>query len=475
MKTDAPWPDAKAAEARVLGIQTKLHQWATDEQARRFCDLDNLVGDPALLLVGWRRVKGNKGARSAGVEGQTAYDITAVPGEEAFLAELRADLKARRVVPLPVRERLIPKPGGTKRRLGIATIGTGWSRPRSSWCWSRSSRRTFTRAPTGSAPGAGPRTPSPRSTCWQPTGMRGCWKATARPAWMRSTTARSWAAAAANRGQARGGLGQGVRQARHPQRGWGRARHPHRHPQGGILSPLLANIALSVLDNHAAQAWAASGTPMQRHRRRQRGEATWRLVRYADDVVVMVAGSKPTPRRWGSRWPRCWPRWGCTWPRPRQGPATSTRLRLPRVRHPAAPKARHGQALRLHLPVQEGLGRGQGEGRALTRGTTNQTLAALRAQLNLVLRGWTTYFRHSVAKATYSYLCRYVRRRVTCWLRHKLPASPGSSTAVATCQTGGRRRAGCALPTPPRYPVTRYRYRGTPIPTPWTSTTRAPA
>jgi RNA-directed DNA polymerase len=30
-------------------------------------------------------------------------------------------------------------------------------------------------------------------------------------------------------------------------------------PQGGIASPLLANIALSVLDEHAAQAWAASG------------------------------------------------------------------------------------------------------------------------------------------------------------------------------------------------------------------------
>ena len=49
--------------------------------------------------------------------------------------------------------------------------------------------------------------------------------------------------------------------------------------------------------------------------------------------------------------------------------------------------------------------------RALTRGTTNQTLAALCAQLNLVLRGWTTYFRHSVAKATFNYLCRYVWRR----------------------------------------------------------------
>src|SRR5512132_975810 len=108
--------------AAGTGIQTKLHRWATDEQARRFCDLYNLVCDPAFLLVGWRRVKGNKGARSAGIDGQTAYYITAVRGEEAFLAELRADLKARRFVPLPVRERLIPKPGGQQRRLGIATI-----------------------------------------------------------------------------------------------------------------------------------------------------------------------------------------------------------------------------------------------------------------------------------------------------------------------------------------------------------------
>jgi RNA-directed DNA polymerase len=53
-------------------------------------------------------------------------------------------------------------------------------------------------------------------------------------------------------------------------------------PQGGILSPLLANIALSVLDEHFAAAWAAMGDSSARHRRRCRGEATHRLVRYAD-------------------------------------------------------------------------------------------------------------------------------------------------------------------------------------------------
>ena len=94
MNTGAPWPtlSIEEAEARVLGIQTKLHRWATDDPDRRFADLFNLVHDPAVLLVGWRRVKGNKGARTAGVDGQTAYYIQQRRGEESFLAELRADL-----------------------------------------------------------------------------------------------------------------------------------------------------------------------------------------------------------------------------------------------------------------------------------------------------------------------------------------------------------------------------------------------
>ncbi len=124
MNTGAPWPmlSIEEAQARVLGIQTKLHRWATDDPARRFADLSNLVCDPAFLLVAWHKVRTNKGARSAGVDGQTAFYVEQIRGEHVFLAELRADLKARTFAPLPVRERLIPKPGGKQRRLGIATI-----------------------------------------------------------------------------------------------------------------------------------------------------------------------------------------------------------------------------------------------------------------------------------------------------------------------------------------------------------------
>jgi RNA-directed DNA polymerase len=95
VKAGAPWPDAKAARARVLGIQAKLHRWAAADPDCRFGDLFNLVTDPAVLIVAWHRVRGNKGARTAGVDGTTARYVEAVRGEENFLAGLRADLKAR--------------------------------------------------------------------------------------------------------------------------------------------------------------------------------------------------------------------------------------------------------------------------------------------------------------------------------------------------------------------------------------------
>jgi RNA-directed DNA polymerase len=109
------------AERRVREIQAKLHRWARDDPHRRFDDLFNLVADPAFLLVAWDRVRGNKGARTAGVDGRTVRSIEA-GGVEDFLGGLRSALRGRSFRPLPVRERMIPKSGGKLRRLGIATV-----------------------------------------------------------------------------------------------------------------------------------------------------------------------------------------------------------------------------------------------------------------------------------------------------------------------------------------------------------------
>src|SRR6266540_2612079 len=86
--------------------------------------------------------------------------------------------------------------------------------------------------------------------------------------------------ATSGRGQACPGVGDGVLRATDTGA-----------PQGGILSPLLSNIALSVLDEHFVAAWEEMGDSHRREQRRRKGLANYRLVRYADDWVVMVAGT----------------------------------------------------------------------------------------------------------------------------------------------------------------------------------------
>ena len=108
------------AEGRVPEIQAKLHRWAGEDPHRRFDDLFNLVADP-LSAGPWDRVKGNKGARTAGVDGATASSIALSAGGENFLGRLRTSLRDRSFRRSRA-ERMIPKTGGKLRRLGIATI-----------------------------------------------------------------------------------------------------------------------------------------------------------------------------------------------------------------------------------------------------------------------------------------------------------------------------------------------------------------
>ena len=97
MNTGARWPSLEEAEPRVLAMQTKLHQWAISDPDRRFDDLYNLVYDPSFLVVAWDRVRSNRGARSAGIDGIAPRSIE--PGGGEFLEGVRDDLKARRYSP----------------------------------------------------------------------------------------------------------------------------------------------------------------------------------------------------------------------------------------------------------------------------------------------------------------------------------------------------------------------------------------
>ena len=130
MPQDAP-PNGSAQDlapegpwSRVAGMQAKLHRWAAADPGRRFGDLLNFVHDPATLYVAYCRVEGNRGANTPGVDGMTVRLVEERTGVRVFLDDLRAQLKAGTFRPLPVRERKIPKPGGSGklRKLGIPAV-----------------------------------------------------------------------------------------------------------------------------------------------------------------------------------------------------------------------------------------------------------------------------------------------------------------------------------------------------------------
>jgi RNA-directed DNA polymerase len=129
MPQDAP-PNGGARDqvpgpwSRVAGMQAKLHRWAAADPGRRFDDLFNFVHDPATLLVAYDRVAGNRGANTPGVDGMTVRLVEERIGVREFLEDLRAQLKSGTFRPLPVRERKIPRPGGSGklRKLGIPAV-----------------------------------------------------------------------------------------------------------------------------------------------------------------------------------------------------------------------------------------------------------------------------------------------------------------------------------------------------------------
>ncbi|WP_342216989.1 hypothetical protein [Nocardia neocaledoniensis] len=188
MNTGDPESVLAEAEFRVLRMQKKLHRWAVADPGRRFDDLANLVYDPAFLLVAWTRVRGNKGARTAGVDGIAPRSVNS--GAEELLAGLRNALKANRFVPQRVREKVIPKAPGKLRRLGIPTTADRVVQAALKLVLEPIFAADFQPCSYGFRPDAGPRTRSPRSitSVHLPAITSGCSRPISRRVSTRSTT-----------------------------------------------------------------------------------------------------------------------------------------------------------------------------------------------------------------------------------------------------------------------------------------------
>jgi group II intron reverse transcriptase/maturase len=109
----------RTPEVMVRELQDKLHLSAKREPARRFHQLYDKVASPWFLRVAWERVRRNKGA--AGPDGVTIQTIESF-GVDAFLEDLSRTLRERRYKAGPVRRVYIPKANGKMRPLGIPNV-----------------------------------------------------------------------------------------------------------------------------------------------------------------------------------------------------------------------------------------------------------------------------------------------------------------------------------------------------------------
>ncbi|WP_454226107.1 group II intron reverse transcriptase/maturase [Propioniciclava flava] len=301
MSEDAPvntgatgWPSDARAFLAVRRMQTKLHGWAAADRGRRFDDLYNLVCDPEFLTMAWERVAGNKGARTPGVDRATVAHVTSGMGVEAFLRQVRDELKSRTFQPVPVRQVMIPKASGKLRKLGIPTVTDRVVQAALKLVLEPIFEADFQPCSYGFRPNRRAADAiaeihhftSKRYEWVLEADIEACFDMIDHTALMDRLRARvsDKRVLALVKAFLKAGVLTTVGTTEGTVTGT---------PQGGILSPLLANIALSVLDDEFARRWTQEmGTANQRNRRRYHGEATYRLIRYADDFVIVVKGER---------------------------------------------------------------------------------------------------------------------------------------------------------------------------------------
>jgi RNA-directed DNA polymerase len=469
------WPDILSAGQRVQRMQAKLHRWAGDDASRRFGDLFNLVCDPAFLMVAWDRVRSNKGGRTPGVDRVIPAFISDPADVVAFLAEARRELRAGTFTPLPVRERMIPKPGrrGEYRRLGIPSAMDRLVQAALLLVLEPVFEADFKPVSYGFRPRRRAQDAvaevhylGSRGYTWVFEGdIKACFDELSHSAILERVRRRigDKRVLALVRSFLKAGIMSAGGQVRDSVTGT---------PQGGILSPLLANVALTALDEHFCAKWDAHGADWRRAAHRKRGGATYRIVRYADDFLIMVHGSRAHAE---ALWEEVAAVLAPLGVRLSEAKTHVTHLDegLDFLGFRIQRRTKRGTA-KKHVytyPSKKALASITGKVRELTSRSRHASLADLLHQLNPVLRGWCMYFRHGVSKRTFGYLDDFAWRRITLWLRKRhtgitweemyrrfLAGSPGHRPAA-----DGKLLFMCQ-----QVEVTRYRWRGYSIPTPWT-------
>jgi RNA-directed DNA polymerase len=402
-----------ATPEKIRSLQRKLYRKAKAEPAFRFYVLYDKICREDILRHAYGLARANAGA--AGVDGVSFAQIEA-SGLEAWLAGLREDLVAKTYRPDPVRRVLIPKAGGGERPLGIPTIrdrvvqtaaklvlepifeadfednAYGYRPRRGAVDAVKEVHRHIVRGYSGVVD-------ADLSKYFDNIPHRDLMQCVARRIVDRHVLAliKMWLKAPV---EERDGDGK-----RRIVGGKGNTRGT---PQGGVASPLLANIYMNRFLKH----WRLSGCSeaFRAH-----------VVAYADDFVILSRGRAAEALAWTKA---VMTKLGLTINEAKTSLRNARQERFDFLGYSFGPhwfKA-NGRWYLGASPSKKSVQRLKAQVRALLVPGNNEPWSEVRDELNRCLRGWSNYFCQGTRRPVFRSIDHYVTERVRAFLarRHKV-------------------------------------------------------
>jgi group II intron reverse transcriptase/maturase len=271
-------------------MQRKLSMWAEQDPERKFYGLFNLLCDMDWLRLAHDHVATNAGSKTAGCDGINMADFDA--NLEGNLVDLQRSLRSNTFEACPVRRVYIPKANGKRRPLGIPSIRDRIVQEALRMALEPIFEADFSQLSYGFRPN--------RRSMDAIRRLQGFLREHTKYFWVIEGDIAAYFDTINHRKLMKL-LGKRIDDARCLDLIWKflRAGVMERKlfkateigtPQGGIISPLLANVYLHLLDKHM-ERYAL--LPREgRNRRRGKGLANFAYARYADDFVVLCNGTK---------------------------------------------------------------------------------------------------------------------------------------------------------------------------------------
>jgi RNA-directed DNA polymerase len=399
---------------KIRDLQRKLYGKAKQEPGFRFYLLYDKVYREDILAHAYRLSRAKRGA--AGVDGTSFEDIEAA-GLEEWLTSLRKELCEKTYKPSPVRRVMIPKPGGGERPLGVPTIRDRVVQTAAKLILEPIFEADFDDSAYGYRPGRKAQSAMRRvheSLCEGYTDVVDAdltryFDTIPHLELMQSVARRisdrhmlvlikSWLKVPVEERDDRGN-----------RRMTGGKKSRQGTPQGGVISPLLANIYM----HRYLRAWKERGKG-ERYRSR--------IVVYADDFVILSRGKAAEALAW-TRW--AMERIGLSLNAAKTSVRDARRESFDFLGYTFGPERyrKDGHWYLGAKPSKKSVQRLKGKVRRILRPGNKGSRDEVVARVNRLLRGWANYFSYGTRLMAYRTIDNYVYQTMRHFLRqrHKVP------------------------------------------------------